>query len=221
MSMLVYNLTAAPLVLANGLGTTIPASSAGAGVRGRPWYASGNELAGRSGAQYIALQVQQDAGDVAFQWENSPEYPTVGLTVSSDINAAPLSVVTASIAALAVTTAKIAANAVDETKVALTMASAPQALSGPGAVDVASRTTLFTSTGTGDALTLANGVRAGQRKSLVYTAEAAGADTGVLTPATPGNFATATLNDKWDSVELEWSGSVWNVVSYGGSAVVA
>jgi len=59
MSLLVYNLTAAPLVLANGLSTTIPASTAGAGVRGRPWYASGGELKGLTAPQYIALQAQQ------------------------------------------------------------------------------------------------------------------------------------------------------------------
>ena len=58
MSLLVYNLTAVPLVLANGLSTTIPASTAGVGVRGLPWYASGNELNGRSAPEYAALQAQ-------------------------------------------------------------------------------------------------------------------------------------------------------------------
>jgi len=82
MSLLVYNLTAAPLVLANGLSTTIPASTAGAGVRGRPWYASGNELNGRSGAEYLALQAQQTSNLVAFEWEQSPDYPTPGLQVA-------------------------------------------------------------------------------------------------------------------------------------------
>ena len=59
MSLLVYNLTAAPLLLANGLSTPIPASTAGVGVRGKPWYASGNELNGRSALEYTALQAQQ------------------------------------------------------------------------------------------------------------------------------------------------------------------
>jgi hypothetical protein len=81
MSLLVYNLTAAPLVLANGLSTTIPASTAGAGARGEPWYASGDELNGRSGAEYLALQAQQDAGDVTFQWQSYEEYPTPGLSI--------------------------------------------------------------------------------------------------------------------------------------------
>lgn len=99
--------------------------------------------------------------------------------------------------------------------------SAPQALSGPGALSVLTRSTLFTSTAAGNALTLANGLYFGQRKTVAYTAEAAGADTGVITPAAPGNFATATLTNKWDSVEFEWSGTVWNVVGFGGAAVVA
>jgi len=83
MSLLVYNLTAAPLVLANGLGTTIPASTAGAGVRGEPWYASGAELNGRSVPEYTALQAQQDAGLVAFEWQAFEEYPTYPLLVAS------------------------------------------------------------------------------------------------------------------------------------------
>ena len=81
MSLLVYNLTAAPLVLANGLSTTIPASTAGLGARGEPWYASGNELSGRSGAEYLALQAQQAAGNVTFEWQTFEEYPTYALIV--------------------------------------------------------------------------------------------------------------------------------------------
>jgi hypothetical protein len=82
MSLLVYNLTAAPLVLANGLSTTIPASTAGAGVRGLPWYASGAELKGRSGAEYLALQAQVSAGVVQYEWEQYPEYP-IGVLVAT------------------------------------------------------------------------------------------------------------------------------------------
>ena len=95
--------------------------------------------------------------------------------------------------------------------------SAPQALSGAGAIDLVTRTTLFTSTAAGNALSLANGLFAGQRKTVFYTAEAAGADTGVITPATPGNFATATVNAVKDAVEFEWSGAAWNVVGWSGT----
>jgi hypothetical protein len=93
--------------------------------------------------------------------------------------------------------------------------SAPQALSGAGAVNVTTRTTLFTSTGV-NALTLANGTRAGQRKTLFHTVDGG---SGVLTPATAGNFATATVSVVKDFIEFEWSGAAWNVVGYGGSGV--
>ena len=83
MSLLVYNLTAVPLVLANGLSTTIPASTAGAGVKGEPWYASGNELEGRSVPEYTTLQAQQAAGLVTFEWQFAPEYDTYPLFVAS------------------------------------------------------------------------------------------------------------------------------------------
>jgi len=81
MSLIVYNLTAAPLVLANGVGTTIPASGGSLDFRGKPWYASGNELEGRSLSEYAALQAQQDQGLVSFVWSVYAEYPTPGLIV--------------------------------------------------------------------------------------------------------------------------------------------
>jgi hypothetical protein len=87
MSLLVYNLTAAPLTLNNGLlgapKTVIPASTAGAGVRGEPWYASGDELEGLDATAYAALQTQQSSGLVAFEWQFAPEYPTGTLVVGS------------------------------------------------------------------------------------------------------------------------------------------
>jgi hypothetical protein len=44
---------------------------------------------------------------------------------------------------------------------------------------------------------------------------------GVITPTTPGNFATVTLTNRWEWVELEWSGAAWNVVSASPIAIVA
>jgi hypothetical protein len=67
-----------------------------------------------------------------------------------------------------------------------------QALSGPGAVNITSLATAFTSTAAGNALTLADGAQ-GQLKTIVYVAEAAGGDTGVLTPANLGSGTTVTL----------------------------
>jgi hypothetical protein len=93
-----------------------------------------------------------------------------------------------------------------------------QSLSGPGAVNVTQLTTAFTSTGTGDALTLADGV-AGQFKTIVYVAEAAGADTGILTPANLGSATTITFNDIGDSVTLQFIGADWWVIGFRGAVV--
>jgi hypothetical protein len=95
---------------------------------------------------------------------------------------------------------------------------AVQALSGPGAVNVTQLTTAFTSTGTGDALTLADGVD-GQLKTIVYVAETAGADTGVLTPANLGSATTITFNDIGDSVTLQFIGADWWVIGFRGAVV--
>lgn len=93
-----------------------------------------------------------------------------------------------------------------------------QALSGPGAVNVTTLTTAFTSTGTADALTLADGV-AGQLKAIVYVAETAGADTGVLTPANFGNGTTITFNAVGESVLLQFLGTDWWILSNNGATV--
>ena len=93
-----------------------------------------------------------------------------------------------------------------------------QALSGPGAVNITTLTTAFTSTGTADALTLADGV-AGQFKAIVYVAETAGADTGVLTPANFGNGTTITFNAVGESVLLQFLGTDWWIVSNNGATV--
>jgi hypothetical protein len=93
-----------------------------------------------------------------------------------------------------------------------------QALSGPGAVNITALATAFTSTGTGDALTLADGV-AGQLKTIVYVAEAAGADTGILTPANLGSATTITFNNIGDSVTLQFIGADWWVIGFRGAVV--
>ena len=93
-----------------------------------------------------------------------------------------------------------------------------QALSGPGAVNITTLTTTFTSTGAGNALTLAHGV-AGQLKAIVYVAEAAGGDTGVLTPVNLGNGTTITFNAIGESVLLQFLGTDWWIVSNNGAIV--
>ena len=124
--------------------------------------------------------------------------------------------------------ANLAAAVTDETGTgALVFATGPtfnningsvQSLSGPGAVNLTTFTTAFTSTGTGDALTLADGA-AGQIKNIVYVAEAAGGDTGILTPTNFGNGTTITFNDVGDSCQLQFIGTDWWVVSLNGAVV--
>lgn len=93
-----------------------------------------------------------------------------------------------------------------------------QALSGAGAVDVTSFSTAFTSTATGNALTLANGT-AGQIKIVAYVAEAAGADTGVLTPTTRVGYSTITFTNVGDSVTLQYFTQGWAVIGVRGATV--
>ena len=93
-----------------------------------------------------------------------------------------------------------------------------QALSGPGAVNITALATAFTSTATGNALTLADGV-AGQIKTIVYVADAAGGDTGVLTPTNLGSATTITFNAVGDSVTLQFIGADWWVIGFRGAAV--
>jgi hypothetical protein len=93
-----------------------------------------------------------------------------------------------------------------------------QALSGPGAVNITSLATAFTSTAAGNALTLADGAQ-GQLKTIIYVAEAAGGDTGVLTPANLGSGTTITFNAVGDSVTLQFAGTDWWVVGFRGAAV--
>jgi hypothetical protein len=93
-----------------------------------------------------------------------------------------------------------------------------QALSGAGAVNITSLATAFTSTATGNALTLADGAQ-GQLKTIIYVAEAAGGDTGVLTPTNLGSATTITFNAVGDSVTLQFAGTDWWVVGFRGAAV--
>jgi hypothetical protein len=93
-----------------------------------------------------------------------------------------------------------------------------QALSGPGAVNITSLATAFTSTATGNALTLADGAQ-GQLKTIIYVAEAAGGDTGVLTPANLGSATTITFNAVGDSVTLQFAATDWWVVGLRGAVV--
>lgn len=96
--------------------------------------------------------------------------------------------------------------------------SSVQSLSGAGAVDVVNIATAFTSTATGNALTLANGT-VGQIKTIAYVAETAGADTGILTPTTRVGYATITFTNVGDSVVLQYFTQGWAVIGARGATV--
>jgi hypothetical protein len=53
----------------------------------------------------------------------------------------------------------------------------------------------------------------------VYVAEAAGGDTGVLTPTNLGAYTTITFNAVGDSCLLQFIGSDWWVISARGAAL--
>jgi len=93
-----------------------------------------------------------------------------------------------------------------------------QSLSGAGAVNVTTQVTHFTSTGTGDALTLADGTD-GQVKTIVYIAEGAGSDTGILTPTSFGSGSTVTFTSVGDTATLLFTNSNWYVIGSNGVTV--
>jgi predicted RecA/RadA family phage recombinase len=85
---------------------------------------------------------------------------------------------------------------------------AQQALSGAGAVNVTSYSTVWTSGGA-VAGTLANGVRIGQLKEIMLTVAGG---TGTLTPATASGFTTIAFSVVGDMVLLEWTASGWIIL---------
>jgi hypothetical protein len=95
--------------------------------------------------------------------------------------------------------------------------SAPQALTGAGALSVTTMVTLFTSSGGSQALTLANGTQTGQLKLVIHTVDGG---SGVITPASAGNFATVTLTNRYEACLFQWSGAAWNVVLPSPVAIV-
>ncbi|MCH7624005.1 MAG: hypothetical protein IIB46_08000 [Nitrospinae bacterium] len=87
-----------------------------------------------------------------------------------------------------------------------------QALSGPGAVDIITKTTHITTTGA-DAFTIADGSYLGQVKKVILIVDAGDA---VLTPANALGWSTITFADPGDSVTLEWATGGWALIGQGG-----
>lgn len=100
-----------------------------------------------------------------------------------------------------------------------TAVTSPQALSGPGAANITTYQTQYTSTGAGDVVTLADATRIGHLKKISYVAEGAGGDTCVVTPANLEAFTTATLSAIGDYVLLMWNGANWLVIEAVGATL--
>jgi len=99
----------------------------------------------------------------------------------------------------------------------------PQLLSGAGAIDPNKKTCLYTSTGGAQALTLRNGKIRGQRIRIVHAVDGG---SGVLTHGAnvqlgPGTITAVTLTNVREWVELEWNGTVWNIIGCSPVAIVS
>lgn len=92
--------------------------------------------------------------------------------------------------------------------------------SGAGAIGVTGSIHEITTTGIGDALTLADGVE-GQRLTIVYVAEGAGTDTAVLTPTNFGSGTTITFATIGQSARLLFTNAKWYADGSPFGAVIA
>lgn len=88
-----------------------------------------------------------------------------------------------------------------------------QSLSGAGAVNVTQLHTSFTSTGAGQALTLANGT-VGQIKTITHVVDGG---SGVLTPTTALGYTTVTFTNAGDSVTLRYTSQGWAIAGIFGA----
>ena len=86
---------------------------------------------------------------------------------------------------------------------------------GPGAISLTTLTTEIVTTGTNDALTLANGTL-GQLKILVMKTD--GGD-GIITPATFANGTNITMDEVSDSVTLVYASTGWVVLAAQNVAI--
>lgn len=88
-----------------------------------------------------------------------------------------------------------------------------QSLSGAGAVNVTSAFTALTTTGSAQALTLANG-SAGEVKIITHVVDGGSA---VLTPTTKIGFSTITFTGVGESAMLVYTAAGWAIVALNGA----
>jgi hypothetical protein len=123
-------------------------------------------------------------------------------------------------AAQAITGALLKNSTVTPTQLATVVMGAPTTRSGAGAVPITAPTCLLTTTGTGDALTVADGTYAGQRLLIKCVVDGG---TGVITQTTGAKLRAAvtsiTFTNVGDWLLLEWSGTLWNDVAQSGVTI--
>ncbi len=89
-----------------------------------------------------------------------------------------------------------------------------QSLSGAGAVNITTATTKLTTTGSAQALTLAD-VANGQIKNIVHAVDGGSA---VLTPTTKTGFTTISFTNAGDSAQLQYfTTQGWMIVALNGA----
>lgn len=87
-----------------------------------------------------------------------------------------------------------------------------QAITGAGAVDIITDVTEFTSDGSAQALTLADGF-VGQRKTVVHVVDGG---SGVLTPANALGYTIITFTTAGEAVDLLFLSGGWVITGIGG-----
>ena len=107
------------------------------------------------------------------------------------------------------TTGAVTTNAAFDTGVVL----GTQSLSGAGAVDVTNAFTALTTTGSAQALTLANGTT-GELKIITHVVDGGSA---VLTPTTKIGFSTITFTNVGESATLIYTAAGWAIVALNGA----
>lgn len=88
-----------------------------------------------------------------------------------------------------------------------------QSLSGAGAVDITNSFTALTTTGSAQALTLADGT-AGEIKIITHVVDGGSA---VLTPTTKIGFSTITFTNVGESAMLVYTAAGWAIVALNGA----
>jgi len=122
-------------------------------------------------------------------------------------------------AAGAITTGLLKANAVTGAKLDGTLFGV-STRSGAGAVAITAPLCLFTSTGSAQALTVADSTVTGQTLRILHTVDGG---SGVITQTTGAKLSsgitTITLTNRFDWVELVWTGALWEVAGYYGATI--